>query len=86
MSRASPVAARARVAVTRAGGRDARTRVAVTRARASSAPSDAPSDALEALRDARVRRATDGAETTVPALVRGGETDVTVVTFLRSFG
>ena len=82
MARASRVAVTSRVASTRAGGRGTRARASRTAARAL----NAPSDALAALRDARVRRATDGAETTVPALVGARETDVTVVTFLRSFG
>ena len=86
MARAARVAVTSRVASTRAGGRGTRARASRTAARALNAPSDAPSDALAALRDARVRRATDGAETTVPALVGARETDVTVVTFLRSFG
>jgi hypothetical protein len=47
-------------------------------------PSDAPSDALEALRAVEVMRAIDGARVTVPEVV--GARGTVVVQFLRSFG
>ena len=86
--------ATARTATTRAwtatrahGARrgDARGRAAARST--STIPSDAPSDALEALRGVELRRASDGTAVTIPELVTGGGAkDTTVVTWLRSFG
>jgi hypothetical protein len=47
-------------------------------------PSDAPSNALDALRAIEVMRAVDGARVTVPDVV--GARGTVVVQFLRSFG